>query len=40
MKKLFDRNSIAVLPLSERKNKLDIGRDLVELGSYEVRLSP
>jgi hypothetical protein len=40
MNRLFDREKIEVLPLSERKNKLDIERDLVDPGSFEPVLSP
>ena len=40
MKRLFDRERIESLPLSERMNKLDIERDLVDPGSFEPVLSP
>jgi hypothetical protein len=40
MNRLFDRDSIRTRPLAERANKLDIGRDLVDPGSYMVSLSP
>jgi hypothetical protein len=39
MKGYFDRENIEVHPLAERKNKLDIERDLVEPASYPIRLS-
>ncbi len=36
----FDRGSIRVLPLADRRNKLDIARDAVDPASYEPELSP
>jgi hypothetical protein len=39
MKQLFDRDSIAVKPLSERKNKLDVVRDSVEQDHCTIPLS-
>jgi hypothetical protein len=39
MKNLFDRDSIRVRPLAERKNKLDIERDLVDPTTYDGELS-
>ncbi|MCX7023915.1 MAG: hypothetical protein NT080_04770 [Spirochaetes bacterium] len=40
MKRLFDRDSISVLPLSWRVNKLDAQRALVDPDSYAATLSP
>lgn len=40
MKRYFDRDRIETRPLSERKNKLEIERDLVEPDSFEPVLSP
>ncbi|MGA2547163.1 MAG: hypothetical protein ABSF43_11475 [Rectinemataceae bacterium] len=40
MKRFFDRERIEVRPLAERRNKLDIERDLVDPGSFEALLSP
>jgi hypothetical protein len=40
MKRYFDRERIEFRPLSERKNKLDIERDIVEPDSFEPILSP
>jgi hypothetical protein len=34
MNRLFDRNSITVKPLAERKNKLDIRRDQIDPSTY------
>ena len=34
MNRLFDRSSISVKPLSERKNKLDIERDMIDPESF------
>ncbi len=36
MNRLFDRSSISVKPLAERKNKLDIERDMIDPESYSV----
>lgn len=38
MNRLFDRNSIAVKPLAERKNKLDIRRDQIDPEAYVPEL--
>jgi len=35
MNRLFDRNSISVKPLAERKNKLDIQRDQIDPVNYQ-----
>jgi len=38
MNRLFDRNAISVKPLSARKNKLDIQRDVVDPEAYAAAL--
>ena len=38
MNRLFDRNAISVKPLAERKNKLDIQRDVIDPESYGAAL--
>ncbi len=40
MKSFFNRERIEFRPLSERKNKLDLERDMVEPDSFEPDLSP
>lgn len=40
MTRRFDKSRIEVLPLSARKNKLDIEKDAVDPSSYAVSLSP
>jgi hypothetical protein len=40
MKSYFDRERIEFRPLSERKNKLDFERDMVDPDSFEPHLSP
>lgn len=40
MTRRFDKSRIEVLPLSARKNKLDIERDAIDPSSYAVSLSP
>ncbi|GAB1483021.1 hypothetical protein MASR2M78_18370 [Treponema sp.] len=39
MKRLFDRNSLTALPLSERINKLELERDRINPDSYSISLS-
>ena len=38
MNRLFDRNGISVKPLAERKNKLDIERDMIDPVSFQPAL--
>lgn len=40
MRRIFDRGSLRALPLAERRNKLDIARDRVDLATYEAALAP
>jgi hypothetical protein len=40
MKRLFDRDSIATLPLSDRVSKLELDRDAVDPLSWPISLSP